>query len=95
MAKKGRSELTDIFYELLPFEDFEEVDVSDLLVYSEIYEPEYYSKADELHDMVIQKIRDVGMQETMKRIYARVIAEDYERNLDADLEFVETLAQNK
>ena len=45
--------------------------------------------------MVIQKIRDVGMQETMKRIYARVIADDYERNLDADLEFVETLAQNK
>ncbi len=95
LEKKGRSELTDIFYELLPFEDFEEVDVSDLLVYSEIYEPEYYSKADELHDMVIQKIRDVGMQETMKRIYARVIADDYERNLDADLEFVETLAQNK
>ena len=41
----------------------------------------------ELHDTVVQKIRDAGMQEIMKRIYARITAEDYEGNLDADLEF--------
>ncbi len=95
LEKKGRSELTDIFYELLPLEDFQEVDVSDLLVYKEIRDPENYDKADVLHDMVIQKIKDVGMQEIMKRIYARVMAEDYERDLDADLEFVENLPQIK
>lgn len=87
LEKTGRSELKDLFYELLPSESFDEVDVNELLVYKEAWGAEDYDKKDELHDTVVQKIRDAGMQEIMKRIYARITAEDYEGNLDADLEF--------
>ncbi len=88
LEKTGRSELKDLFYELMPYESFfDEVDVNELLVYKEAWGTDFYDKKDELHDTVVQKIRDVGMQEIMKRIYARITAEDYEGNLDADLEF--------
>ena len=88
LEKTGRSELKDLFYELMPYESFfDEVDVSELLVYKEAWGTDFYDKKDELHDPVVQKIRDVGMQVIMKRIYARITAEDYEGNLDADLEF--------
>lgn len=87
LEKTGRSELKDLFYELLPFESFDEVDVNELVVYKEAFGAEFYDKKAGLNDMVVQKIRDVGMQEIMKRIYARIAAEDYEGDLDADLEF--------
>lgn len=89
LEEKGSSELKDVFCDLLPFEDFEEVDVNDLLVYKETFDS--YEKADELHDLVVQKIKDVGLQEVMRSIYARIAAEDYEGDLDADMEFVKNV----
>lgn len=89
MRQRGSSELQDVLCSLMPAED---TDPKEFVTWKEMGgEDEWYDKENELYDVVVEKMREIGVQEVARQVYARLDSEDYAGDMDSDLEFVKSM----
>lgn len=89
MGLDESSDLQQILFFLAPTED---TDAGEYTVWKDIsYDEETYTKRDELNDVVIEKMREIGVQEVARQIYARLVSEGYTGDIESDLEFVKKM----
>lgn len=92
LDKICQSELTDAFNDItLDVVFLKERAPAELTTWREMGGA--FDKAQELHDLVVDKMKEVGMQETLRVIYARIISDDYAGDLDSDFEFVKNIGK--
>ena len=86
------SELLNVLCSLAPTEDS---DPGEFVMWNDMMDleedRESYRKEHELNDTVVQKMREIGVQEVARQIYARLVSEGYTGDVDADLEFVKSI----
>lgn len=80
--------LKQIFFELEPGEDF---DIHNFEYHRNFVEKEYYTKDDELYDLVLDKMSTVGVQKTAQQIYQYISSDHYQENVDEELLFVQSI----
>lgn len=80
--------LKNIFFELELNENF---DIQDIEPHKNFTDSEHYTKRDELHDAVLDKIQTVGVKKTARKIWKYISSDTYKENMDAELLFVQSI----
>lgn len=93
MRQNGNSELQQVLFSLAPTEDTDAEEYTLWKNFMDAGDKELYSKKDELNDTVVEKMREIGVQEVARQIYARLVSEGYTGDIDSDLEFVRSIAK--
>ena len=78
--------LKKIFFTLAPDEAF---DWDDATYYRDLYGGKYHSREEELNDLVLDKMKEIGVKKTAQAIFSYITAEDYRPDLDAEIQFVQ------
>ena len=80
--------MKNIFFELELNENF---DIQDIEPHKNFTDSEHYTKRDELHDAVLDKIQTVGVKKTARKIWKYISSDTYKENIDAELLFVQSI----
>ncbi len=59
--------------------------------YRDLFGEEACGPAERLHDLVLDKMKEAGVKKTAQAIFSHITAENYQPNLDADIQFVQEI----
>lgn len=88
VGKGAYESLKNIFFELEPSKDF---DIQDIEPHRNFVSSEYYTKRDELHDAVLDKMQTAGVRKTAGKIWKYISSASYKEDMDAELSFVRSI----